>query len=81
MTKTVPPLIRMTLIFPFGRDEENGDGDDGGDHTVMFRFGEVHLVVTKSTGQRFAAKTIQARFLSSNHCPLSNTGNVKIRTF
>ena len=32
MTKKVPPLIRMTLIFRFGRDEENGDGDGGGDH-------------------------------------------------
>ena len=39
--------------------------------TVMFRFGEVHLVVKKSSGQHFAAKTIQARCLSSNCCPMS----------
>ena len=58
-------------MFRFGRDEDDGDG--GGDHTVMFRFGEVHLVVKKSTGQRFAAKTIQARCLSSNHWPMSKS--------
>ena len=41
--------------------------------TVMFRFGEVHLVVKKSTGQHFAAKTIKARCLSSIHCPMSQS--------
>ena len=29
---------------------------------VMVRFGEVHLVVRKATGEQFAAKTIQARW-------------------
>ena len=30
---------------------------------IMVRFGEVHLVVRKATGEQFAAKTIQARWV------------------
>ena len=30
---------------------------------IMIRFGEVHLVVRKASGEQFAAKTIQARWV------------------
>ena len=39
------------------------DNDDITMMIIMIRFGEVHLVVRKATGEQFAAKTIQARWV------------------